>query len=175
MLIDSRSHWLQSVIAPLLPVEVTIFRGRRILPSHWDWTVRLAIETVYFECQDPYFFYCASSSRTYTLFTLGLSSLASNHFVSSFPSFLSTYFTHQTYVMEHPSIFFLLSFLPSSKLRGNTVSRSCWPCIISPIYPMMTNLPITVRGYATLPHEREIIVRFSAASKTLGNLSPGFN
>lgn len=139
MLIDSRSHWLQSVIAPLLPVEVSIFRGRRILPSHWDWSVRLAIETVCFECQDPYFFYCASSSRTYTLFTLGLSSLASNHFVSSFPSSLSTYFTHQTYVMEHPSIFFLLSF----------------PALIQAVREHCVQIMLALYYFANISHDDE--------------------
>lgn len=45
--------------------------------------------------------------------------------------------------------------------------------LFSQIYPMMTNLPISVRGNATSPHERYINVRFAAGSKTRGNLSPG--
>jgi hypothetical protein len=156
-----------------------MFRGVRVAPSPWDWTGSFGHSVqliVCFECQYlilpiPFLLRLIFSHVFYTLFTLGLSSLASNYlfFLPFFP--LPTYFTHQTHMMEPPSTFFFLC-PPKQSCDGTVCPDHVGLVLFSQIYPTMTNLPISVRGNATSPHERYINARFAAGSMTRGNLSP---
>jgi hypothetical protein len=117
------------------------------------WPLNL-FRSLHFECPDlllsillslrPHF------SRTFFLILYSPSALLclSNRLWSS--SHQSTYFMHQTHVMESPFTFFFPNSLSSAKLRRNSVSRSCWPCIIfTNISRDDESLPISVRGDGT--------------------------